>query len=208
MNPQPLEMPLDDIAQHLRIKPDTLRAVAALPAFPSPSSHDEHNTPRWNLEAVQQWVTEEAPIEHLDENGERLITLQESAERLNVTYGTMRTFVTRYANFPAPKKRVSGRPLFDPAEIMRWAMHRNRRTQLVNDVTTREIDGLLTRTGVAELLDVEPNTVTRYSARDTPTSKDFPEPVSKIGRSRLWDPDQIRAWAEQNPSWRRRAQRS
>lgn len=56
---------------------------------------------------------------------------------------------------------------------------------------------MLDRAGVADLLGVQPETVSVYRAR---TYKDsFPEPDGKIGGSAFWYRSTIEAWAATRP---------
>ncbi len=64
-----------------------------------------------------------------------------------------------------------------------------------------DLNQLLTTSGIAELLNVKRETVWDWRIL---TNKGegpyrlhpFPEPVTSIGNTLLWDPDQVKAWAD------------
>lgn len=188
------ELPLSEIGPHLGIAPQLLRKHARLDGFPSPTGK-RGNARLYDLEAVQRWETEHKnPIDTSVDDSERLVTLQEAAVELGLSYGSMRTYLGRHKTFPRPDRRIGNRPYFKLAEIRAWNAQRARRVENPSDSEVTEVDGLLTRAGVAAELDVKPETVTRYVVGGIDRLRPFPAPVKKVGRTRLWDRDAIREW--------------
>ena len=173
--------------------------------FPSPVARCGMcaNSYVYDAEAVRRYE-EGTPVDPSD----RLVSLQEAADELELSYGSMRTYLGRHADFPKPVKYTGPRPLFSLQQIRSWQDKRQRMRSTVAEAAAGdalEVEGLLTRAGVAAELGVKLDTVTRYQRRDTDFSKDFPESVRKIGRSRLWDRQQVRAWRDSRPSAQRQA---
>ncbi|MGP5306934.1 helix-turn-helix transcriptional regulator [Brachybacterium alimentarium] len=201
----PTAQPLSVLADELDITAGTLWKHSKLPGFPRPIARCGMcaNAFVYNAEAVRRYE-EGAPVDPSD----RLVSLQEAADELELSYGSMRTYLGRHPDFPKPVKYTGPRPLFSLQQIHSWQDKRQRMRSTVAEASsgdTLEVEGLLTRAGVAAELGVELDTVTRYQRRDTDFSKDFPESVRKIGRSRLWDPQQVRAWRSSRPNAQRQA---
>ncbi|UQN31801.1 hypothetical protein [Brachybacterium kimchii] len=200
------ELPLSEIAVKLGTPARTIRKHTLMDGFPDPVGK-RGGTRLYDLEAVQAWEEqrENPSLPTSEDDSVRLVSLQEAAEDLGLSYGSMRNYVGWHESFPKPVKRISNRPYFNLEEIRTWNARRQRVLQIDADTETTEVDGLLTRTGVALELGVKPNSVTKYALRDTEFSKDFPEPARKIGRTRLWDRDEIRAWRSTRPRPAQRA---
>lgn len=197
--------PLSVLADDLGITALTLWKHSKHADFPSPVTRCGMcaNAYVYDAAAVQRYE-EGAPVDPSD----RLVSLQEAADELELSYGSMRTYLGRHADFPKPIKYTGPRPLFSLQQIRSWQDKRQRMRSTVAEAAagdTLEVEGLLTRAGVAAELGVKLDTVTRYQRRDTDFSKEFPESVRKIGRSRLWDPLQVRAWRDSRPSAQRQA---
>lgn len=60
---------------------------------------------------------------------------------------------------------------------------------------TITVDDLVDTSGVAELLGIAPESVTRYRARD----ESFPAPLRHFGGAPVWTRDVVLAWAEARP---------
>lgn len=187
-------LPLAEIAEQLGVTANTLRRHTHEDGFPVPvTSCGKCSNALVYVPAEVKRFEEGAPVDPSDQ----LMTLQEAASELGLSYGSMRTYLGRHEDFPKPLKYSGPRPLFSLHQIRSWQDRRERTRSTVKKIAAGEaleVDGLLTRAGVAKELVLEPDSVTRYLRRDTVTSKDFPEPVRKIGAARLWDPKDIRAW--------------
>ncbi len=197
--------PLSVLADDLDITATTLWKHSKHADFPSPVARCGMcaNSYVYDAEAVRRYE-EGAPVDPSD----RLVSLQEAADELELSYGSMRTYLGRHADFPKPIKYAGPRPLFSLQQIRSWQDKRQRMRSTVAEAAagdTLEVEGLLTRAGVAAELGVKLDTVTRYQRRDTDFSKNFPESVRKIGRSRLWDRQQVRTWRDSRPSAQRQA---
>lgn len=188
------ELTMKEIGARLGTDPQLLRKHSRQPGFPAPTGK-KGNARLYNLEAVQQWEEDRSnpSVPSMDED-DRLVTLKEAASELGLSYGSMRTYLGRHATFPKPARRVSGRPYFRLQEIHAWNARRGRQVSSPSDSEVTEIDGLLTRAGVAAELGIEPNSVTRYTVGGIDRLRPFPQPVRKIGRTRLWDREEVREW--------------
>lgn len=197
--------PLSMIADDLGVTTETLWKHAKRSDFPIPMARCGMcaNSLVYDAAAVRRYE-EGDPVDPSD----TLVTLQEAAAELELSYGSMRTYLGRHPDFPQPIKYTGPRPLFSLQQVRAWQSLRQRMRDTVAEASagdTLEVEGLLTRAGVAAELGVQLDTVTRYQRRDTTFSKDFPESVRKIGRSRLWDPQAVRTWRESRPSAQRQA---
>lgn len=195
--------PLAAIAEQLDMSLNTLRHHSLGADFPAPLAlcGTCKRALVYDLEAVRRFE-DGTPVDP----SETLVTLQEAAEHLGLGYASMRTYLGRHENFPKPLKHDGARPLFSLSQIQAWQDRRQRTRAVADKALSRDVDevnGLLTRAGVARELGIEPDSVTRYARRDTDFSRDFPQPVQKLQRARLWDPEEIRAWRDSRP----RAQR-
>lgn len=195
-------LPLRTLAPRLDIPESTLRWFSRQDGFPD-AVGTRGRAALYDPEAVTQWVTahqnraETARQEALAQ-GDTLVTLQEAAADLGLSYGSMRTYLGRFETFPKPVERIGNRPYFSLSQIRRW--NEKRRRGPLEDIEAKgSIEGLVDRNGVAELLGVTPASVTKYATRSTEFSKDFPEPARTIGRSRFWDPEAITAWRDARP---------
>lgn len=188
------DLALSEIGARLGIAPQVLRKHARLEGFPS-STGKRGNSRLYDLAAVQHWETaHKHPVDPGAEGSERLVTLQEAAAELGLSYGSMRTYLGRHESFPKPDRRIGNRPYFKLQEIRAWNAQRARRIESPADSEATEVDGLLTRAGVASELGVKPDTITRYVAGGIDRLRPFPAPVRKMGRTRLWNRDEIREW--------------
>lgn len=188
------ELTMSEIGARLGIDAQLLRKHSRQPGFPA-AIGKRGNARLYSLEAVQHWETDRSdPSATSEDKDDRLVTLQEAASELGLSYGSMRTYLGRHETFPKPVRRVSGRPYFRLQEIRTWNARRGRQVTPPSDSEVTEIDGLLTRAGVAAELGIEPNSVTRYVVGGIDRLRPFPEPVRKIGRTRLWDREAIREW--------------
>lgn len=191
------ELTMSEIGASLGIDPQLLRKHSRQPGFPAPTGK-RGNARLYSLEAVQRWETDRSnPAVTSEDEDDRLVTLQEAADELGLSYGSMRTYLGRHETFPKPVRRVSGRPYFRLQEIHAWNARRGRQVAAPTDSEVTEIDGLLTRAGVAAELGIEPNSVTRYAVGGIDRLRPFPAPARKVGRTRLWDRDEIREWGAQ-----------
>jgi len=57
-----------------------------------------------------------------------------------------------------------------------------------------DLDDLVDRSGVAEILDVEPSSVTRIIYRYAQTATPTPAPVKQTGKVKYWHADDWRKW--------------
>lgn len=191
--------PLAAIAEHLDRSLETLRKHSRRPDFPAPLARCGKcgGAAAFDEDAVRRYE-EGAPVDPSDQ----LVTLQQAADELELSYGSLRTYLGRHPDFPRPFKRSGLSPLFSLNQIRAWQNKRmttHRKAAVASAGEAHEVDGMLTRAGVAAELGVKIDTVTRYQRRDTDFSKDFPLPARTIGRSRLWDPEQIRSWRASRP---------
>lgn len=187
------------IAEQLEMPLLTLRHHSRATAFPAPLAlcGTCNRSQVYDLKAVRRFEAG-TPVEP----SEKLVTLQEAAEHLGIGYASMRTYLGRHADFPKPLKRDGARPLFSLSQIQAWQSRRTRTRRAAAEAASHdvlEVNGLLTRAGVAKELGIEADSVTRYARRDTDFSRDFPLHVQSLQRSRLWDPEQIRAWRDSRP---------
>lgn len=193
-------LPLPVIADQLGLTANTMWRHAHEDDFPIPVARCGKcaNALTYDADEVARFE-EGAPVDPSDQ----LVTLQEAAAELELSYGSMRTYLGRYEDFPKPLKYNGPRPLFSLHQIRSWQDGRQRMRTTVQKIATGEaleVDGLLTRAGVAKELGIKTDSVTRYLRRDTVTTKHFPDPVRKIGAARLWDPEQIRTWRAARPA--------
>ncbi|MGP9695686.1 helix-turn-helix transcriptional regulator [Brachybacterium sp. AOP25-B2-12] len=194
-----LAWPLSHLAQEVGRTTETLRRHSHDPNFPAPvaSCGTCRRSLVYDAAAVRRFE-EGAPVDPSD----RLVSLQEAADELHLSYGSMRTYLGRHEDFPKPFKHDGPRPLFSLRQIQAWQSKRQRHLTVAATASAGdalEVEGLLTRAGVAAELGIQADSVTRYMRRDTDFSKDFPESVRKIGRARLWDPEEIHAWRNSRP---------
>lgn len=195
-------LPLRTLAPRLGIAETTLRAYSRQEGFPEPVD-TRGRAAIFDADAVTAWVSarqgraEDARREALA-HGDTLVTLQEAAEHLGLSYGSMRTYLGRFETFPKPVERIGNRPYFSLSQIQRWNTKRLRGTAEDTDAGG-VVEGLIDRAGVAELLGVKPASVTKYATRSTEFSQDFPQPARTIGRSRFWDPQAIKDWRDSRP---------
>jgi len=188
------QLTLSEIGARLGADPQVLRKHARQPGFPEPTGR-RGNARLYDLDAVQQWEdTRKSPAGTSQGDEDRLVTLQEAAEELGISYGSIRTYLGRHESFPKPVQRISNRPYFRLGEVRAWNARRARQLPTPSDTVVTEIDGLLTRAGVAAELGIEPKSVTRYVVGGIPQLRPFPEPARTIGRTRLWDRKAIREW--------------
>lgn len=192
----------EEVAELLGLTPRALRNRTQRPDFPQPVKK-KNRVNQYDKKAILTWhendIADKTVPSTDPATGEKLITLQEAAAMLGMTYGSLRTLITRFHDMPlTPHTTHKNRPLFTSEAVRQWDEKRLRRRTAPSDITATSANGLITRQKVAEILGVKPNTVTRYSARDISTTVDFPLPVDTIGRTRLWDPKEIHAWKKKN----------
>lgn len=159
----------------------------------------------YDVAEVKNWIKENVNEKELadakvDPN-KTLLTLQECAIELNVSYGTIRSYSTIYRDFPKPAVKIKSRPYFYKEDLEEWRRRKKRSSRLF---TTPQIDlvnpkDLLTRSSVADLLGITPQSVSTYAQRKIQGTEDFPKPVARKGRVSYWDKEQILKWNNQRP---------
>lgn len=120
-SPSDQPQPLATIAERVGVTAHTLRKHAERDGLPAPVVRCGKcaNSYVYDAEAVRRYE-ECAPVDPSD----RLVSLQEAADELELSYGSIRTYLGAHADFPESVRKIGRSRLWDREQVRAWRERR------------------------------------------------------------------------------------